>query len=93
LKKEKKREEIMPETIKSYLLKCSVMTERSGNKNDQNSSNQNQSLQDQGAAVPDYGRTSQLVRDQAKEQEKKEGELRRRDSSHPTDKEDTLGIP
>ncbi len=50
------------------------MTEKEDNKNEQNRihQNQNQSLQDAGAAVPDYGKAAQEVRGQSKERMKEE---------------------
>ena len=50
------------------------MTEEKDNTNEQDrmQQNQNQSLRDAGAAVPDYGKAAQEVREQSKERTKEE---------------------
>lgn len=54
------------------------MTEKKNNRNEQNriEQNQNQSVRDAGAAVPDYGKTSQEVREQSKQRTKEEDRFR-----------------
>lgn len=50
------------------------MTEKKDNQNEQDRTrqNQNQSLRDAGAAVPDYGKTAQELREQSKQRRKPE---------------------
>ncbi|HEU4632990.1 MAG TPA: hypothetical protein VFS22_03335 [Flavisolibacter sp.] len=70
------------------------MPERTNHKTEEQndiSQNQNRSLHDPGAAVPDYGRSAQTAREQSKEVNKEERS--EENSRTSTNENDTLGIP